>query len=53
MERVADDSEKSWTTTTFTLHSDGEFHIDYGYEPIPMEELEARRKAWKAKYLPT
>src|SRR5262245_36850582 len=48
----SDSAEKPWTTATFTLHADGDFNIDYGYKPIPIEEMDSRRRAWKAKYLP-
>jgi len=41
-----------WTSATFALDADGGFVVDYGYEPIPIEDEDERRIAWKEKYLP-
>jgi hypothetical protein len=41
-----------WTSATFTLDAHGAFDVDFGYDPIPIEEEADRRAAWKIKYLP-
>jgi hypothetical protein len=41
-----------WTSATFSLERDGTFSIDFGYDPIPIEEEDERRDAWKLRYLP-
>ena len=40
-----------WTTATFILKRDGAFTIEYGYDPVPIEQIYERRLAWKQKYL--
>ena len=40
----------AWTNATFMLLHDGTFKVDYGYEPMPIEEQYDRRIAWKKKY---
>jgi len=41
-----------WTSCTFALDAEGAFDVDFGYDPIPIEEEDERRAAWKMKYLP-
>jgi len=41
-----------WTSATFTLDVQGAFNVDFGYDPIPIDEEDDRRAAWKIKYLP-
>jgi hypothetical protein len=46
----------AWTTATMTAQrEDGvtaTFRLDYGYDPVPIEEEMDRRRQWKATYLP-
>jgi hypothetical protein len=55
MRRAAmhDDPRGIWSTLTFILDSDDTFHVDYGYEPAPVEGMFARRMAWREQYLKT
>ena len=32
---VAEPGQPDWTSIRFTLTRDGEFHADFGYEPLP------------------
>jgi len=41
----------AWSTATFILEGE-EFKIEYGYDPVPIEGVVERRRAWKKKYLP-
>jgi hypothetical protein len=41
-----------WTTATFALEANGKFNVDFGYGAVPIEEEQARRTAWKLRYLP-
>ncbi len=40
-----------WSSVTFILQRNGTFTIEYGYEPVPIEDELERLKAWKQKYL--
>ena len=44
------DPAGAWTNATFVLKNAGAFTVDYGYEPVPIEDQYARRIAWKKKY---
>jgi hypothetical protein len=46
------DARHVWTTATFALQQTGAFDIDFGYDPIPIEDEDVRSDAWKARYLP-
>jgi hypothetical protein len=46
------DPNAVWTSVTFTLDANGAFEVDFGYDPIPIENEAERRTAWKARYLP-
>ncbi len=39
-----------WSSATYILQRNGAFSIEYGYEPVPIEDEEERRQAWKQKY---
>ena len=41
----------TWSMATFILERE-KFRIEYGYDPVPIEEEFERRRAWKKKYLP-
>ena len=49
----ANNNQKRWTSMTFILERNGEFHIDYGYENLNNTSIVHRRKQWKKKYLRT
>lgn len=42
-----------WTTATFVVERGGAFDVDFGYEPIDIEDEQDRLDAWKARYLPS
>lgn len=46
---MSNDPKGAWTTASFVLDHNGKFTIDYGYEPIPIEEELTRRRAWRNK----
>jgi hypothetical protein len=46
---MSNDPKGAWTTASFVLDQHGKFTIDYGYEPIPIEQESARRRAWRNK----
>ena len=39
-----------WSSVTFILQRNGTFTIEYGYEPVPIEDEFERLEAWKQKY---
>ena len=39
-----------WSSATYILQRNGVFTIEYGYAPVPIENEEERRQAWKQKY---
>ena len=43
----------AWTAATFRLEPGGQFHVDFGYDAVPVDSELARRYAWKARYLPS
>jgi uncharacterized protein (TIGR01741 family) len=47
----ANNNQRRWTTMTFILERNGEFHIDYSYENLNDNSIVYRRKQWKKKYL--
>ena len=40
-----------WSSATYILQRNGTFSIDYGYDPVPIEDEEERLQMWKQKYL--
>ncbi len=46
------DPDRAWTTATLTMRHDGQFRVEYGYEPIPFEGESARLETWAQTYLP-
>ncbi len=40
-----------WSSLTYILQRNGTFSIDYGYDPVPIEDEEERRHMWEQKYL--
>ncbi|MCM3087670.1 antitoxin YezG family protein [Bhargavaea ginsengi] len=42
--------QEPWTSLTFILECNGQFHVEYGYENLRDVEMVEQREAWKAKY---
>ncbi len=40
-----------WSSATYILQRNGTFSIEYGYDPVPIEDEEERLQLWKQKYL--
>lgn len=45
-------SAQPWTTATFVLEAAGAFDVQYGYDPVPLDDVVARRDAWEKQHLP-
>jgi len=45
--------DRIWTTATLMVRHDGQFSVEYGYEPIPFEGESERLETWTRTYLPT
>jgi len=44
--RDSGDPKALWTTATLHLKNDGTFDVDYGYDPVPVEDQFDRIEAW-------
>ena len=40
-----------WSSATYILQRNGAFSIDFGYDPVPIEDEEERLHLWKQKYI--
>jgi hypothetical protein len=53
---LLDITASAWTTATMTARredgAEATFRLDYSYDPVPIEQEMARRRQWKATYLP-
>jgi hypothetical protein len=39
-----------WTSLTFILECNGQFHVEYGYEDLRDVDMVEQREAWKTRY---
>ncbi len=45
------DPAQIWTSASLRLRSDGAFDVNYGYEPVPLDEQTERIDAWTQRSL--
>jgi len=50
--RAEGDSPGAWTSVTYVLERNGHFEVEFGYDPIPIEDESERMDAWERRYLP-